>query len=145
VGDTRFAFFVQENTLSSREGIAPSFTVRRATPYFVIGFADESVFAPPPGTHPDAAKLKIAWREHQSYVVRVSIPPRFGVLDTPDATALERVARALERFRSAGVLIETRLLDDSWILGTGVLPLPEGDPTLRILGGTELSPVPPAS
>ena len=38
-----------------------------------------------------------------------------------------------------------RLLDDTWILGTGVLPLPEGDPTLRILGGTELSPVPPAS
>jgi hypothetical protein len=145
VGDTRFAFFVQENTLSSREGTAPAFTVRRVTPYFVIGFADGSVFAPPPGARPDAAKLKIAWREHQSYVVRVSIPPRFQALDTPEATAMERLARALERFRSAGVLIQTTLLDATWTLGTGVLPLPEGDPTLRILGGTELSPVPPAS
>jgi hypothetical protein len=145
VGDTRFAFFVQEAGLSLREGTVPPFTVRRVTPYFGIGFADGSVFAPPPGPRPDAAKLKLAWREHQSYVVRVSIPPRFQALDTPEATALERVARALERFRSAGVLIETTLQDDSWILGTGVLPLPEGDPTLRILGGTVLSPVPPAS
>ncbi|WP_164018117.1 hypothetical protein [Pyxidicoccus trucidator] len=145
VGDTRFAFFVQEAHLSLRQGTAPAFTVRRVTPYFAIGFADRSVFAPPPNPHPDAAKLKLAWREHQSYVVRVSIPPRFDALDTPEATALERVARALERFRSAGVLIETKLLDDSWILGTGVLPLPEGDPTLRILGGTVVSPVPPAS
>ncbi|MFP2931897.1 hypothetical protein ACLESO_43345 [Pyxidicoccus sp. 3LG] len=69
-----------------------------------------------------------------------------GVLvETAYQDALQLVERVLERFRAAGVLVETAYQDDSWTLGVGVLPLPGGDPTLRILGGTVLSPVPPAS
>jgi hypothetical protein len=142
VGDTRFAFFVQEAGMSLRVNAGPPPTVRRLAPYMHIGFADGSVFAAGLAPRPDAGDIRLSWLEHQAHAVRVWIPKRFAALDTADVTVKELVRRALERFRAVGVHVEVVYQEDEWILGTGVLFSPEGDPTLSFLGGTVLSPTP---
>lgn len=157
VGATRMAFFVQVGRLSSREGSPEEPVVRRVTPHPFIGFADRSVFAatpdpagPPGGVlppgYPVAARVALSWLEHEAYALRVVIPARFRLLDEGAAegeTVADRVGRALERFRPAGVEIRVEHVDDRWILGQGAVVSEAGpDPISLLRGGTVLWPEP---
>jgi hypothetical protein len=123
VGETRFAFFVQEGHFS-RLASGPPLQVDRVEPRPVTGFLDESVFAPGLSeTRPAAAVVSLAWHERIAFWVNVWIPSRFLAL-TPDddegRETLERVAIAVNRFRPAGVHVDVKFLDDRWVLGRGV-------------------------
>ena len=86
--------------------------------------------------------------EIASWKVRVLIPPRFRELsDDPDGIDVtRRVTQALERFRPAGVEVETRFIDERWELGAGTLTDGEGASALALLtGGTVLWPAPDAA
>jgi hypothetical protein len=143
VGVTRMAFFVQEAHLSARDGPPPSPPpVRAVTPHYAIGFADHSVFAPPPpdkDTYPVQADVTLSWLEHEAYVVRVIIPSRFRLIDRDGVATTDLVAAALERFRPAGVTIHVAYHEDSWVLGQGtVLAQDSQNPNLLLLDGTKL-------
>ena len=146
VGTTRFAFFVEEATLSTiASTFADPFAVRRVTPHFALGFADRSVFASEPtATRPVAAQVVLSWIDHEAYAARVLIPARFASFDTPAQTFAALVAERLARFRPAGVTLRVEYQTDLWTLGDGALPGSEGDPNLRLLGGTVLSAPPVA-
>jgi hypothetical protein len=116
IGETRFAFFVQEAHFSK--------ATQRVAPRPAIGFVENSVFAPGPSTSkPFAATVRLAWEEHQAFRVNVWIPERFTGLtpDDPDGLdTLRRVEFAVERFRPAGVQVKALFLDDRWTLGRGL-------------------------
>lgn len=153
VGKTRMAFFVQEAHfgLAARPPERPEdITV---TPRTEAGrFSGEgaplgSVFAPGPDEErTTSGLLGFAWSEREAYKVRVLIPARFRALDDdPEGTVVTtRVTESLERFRPAGVAIETRFIDDRWVLGDSVLNDDAGgaDALAALSGGTVLWPGP---
>jgi hypothetical protein len=121
IGETRFAFFVQEAHFSSREGTDATPVVRRVPPRPAVGFFDGSVFAPGPAqTRQPAAEVELSWLEYEAYAVRVLIPPRFRGLGDP-AETLAQVGAALGRFRPLGVDVRVDYIDDRWVLGSGGL------------------------
>jgi hypothetical protein len=118
VGETRFAFFVQEGYFSKDS--------QRVAPRPAIAFANQSVFAPGPSeTRSNAAMVALQWHERTAFCVNVWIPRRFLGL-TPDDSegrdTLSRVALAVNRFRPAGVQVNVFFLDNRWVLGRGVMP-----------------------
>lgn len=144
VGATRIAFFIQEAHLSARQDTAAPPAIQAVTPHYAIGFADQSVFAPPPpdrSTYPVQADVTLSWLEHEAYALRVIIPARFKRLDHDDVAAADLVAAALERFRPAGVTVRVEYPDDSWVLGEGVMPAGDSlNPNLLLMDGTRLWP-----
>jgi hypothetical protein len=153
IGSTRMAFFVQEGHF----GLAADPPGRPAavttTPRPTAGlFAGPgaplgSVFAPGPDeARTPAALVAFAWREHEAYKVRVHVPRRFRQLsDDPEGVEVaRRVTGALERFRPAGIAVETVFIDDRWVLGQGVLAGEETETgaLLALSGGTVLWPAP---
>jgi hypothetical protein len=164
VGETRFAFFVQEAHFSHLEpGVplvvdsvetsdeetstldaGPLAQVARVEPRPKMGFLNASVFAPGPlEARATAAVVALAWHERIAFWVNVWIPKRFLAL-TPDdedgRDTLGRVALAVNRFRPAGVHVDVKFLDDRWVLGRGVT-ISEESPDGEIAGpgsGTEL-------
>jgi hypothetical protein len=152
VGETRFAFFVQQAHASAVEipveaeggGGGPGPRVRRVPPRPAVGFFDGSVFAAG-GEEPQvAAEVELSWLEHEAYAVRVLIPPRFQAFDTGELPLVERVAAALARFQPAGVEVRVEPIDDRWVLGGGTLG-GSGEPELilRLRSGTTLWETPP--
>jgi len=146
IGETRFAFFVQQGHLAHR-GTPPARDLT-PTPRMFIGFADQSTFAadvapgsPNPGD-PAAARLELSWLEHEGYAVRVLIPSRFRALDGDEPGVLARVRAALERVRPAGVEVRVEYLDDRWTLGQGTVTEPgtplDDNPNDLLQGGTVL-------
>jgi hypothetical protein len=127
VGETRFAYFVQQAHFSRRAAPRPPALegeIVRVEPRPQVGFLDAAVFAPGPGVErPVAGAVALTWHERAAFWVNVWIPKRFIAL-TPDATegrdTLEHVALALHRFRPAGVHVEVKFLDERWVLGRGV-------------------------
>ena len=124
VGETRFAFFVQEGRFS-RLDAGPPERVDRVQPRPAMAFFDQSVLAPGPSEkRPAAAVVSLGWDERTAFYVNVWIPKRFRAL-TPDdeegRSTLEQVAFALNRFRPAGVHVEVKFLDDRWVLGRGIM------------------------
>jgi hypothetical protein len=146
VGETRFAFFVQQAHLGFRAlpgDVAP-------TPHTVIGFADSSVFAGgddeldpklPNPNDPVAAKVTLSWLEHEGYAVRVIVPARFRFLGGDPPSVEARITSALERVRPAGVEIRVEFFDDRWTLAQGSVtdeqPL-DDNPNNLLRGGTAL-------
>jgi hypothetical protein len=144
VGVTRMAFFIQEAHLSSREGTPEVPAIRAITPHYAIGFADQSVFAPPPpdsATYPEQADVVLSWLEHEAYALRVIIPTRFKLIDQDGVAAADIVRAALERFRPAGVTIRVDYPQENWVLGEGAVPAQDSlDPNLLLMNGTTLWP-----
>jgi hypothetical protein len=142
VGVTRMAFFIQEAHLSSREGTPASPAIGAVTPHYAIGFADQSVFAPPPpdkDTYPVQADVTLSWLEHEAYVVRVIIPSRFRLIEHDGQATTDLVAAALERFRPAGVTIHVAYHEENWVLGQGtVLAQDSQNPNVLLMDGTKL-------
>lgn len=146
IGETRFAFFVQQGHLAHR-GTPPARDLL-PTPRMFIGFADQSTFASDtaPGSpyagDPVAARLELSWLEHEGYAVRVLIPSRFAALDGDEPGVLARVRAALERVRPAGVEVRVEYLDDRWTLGEGTVTAPDtpmdDNPNNLLRGGTIL-------
>lgn len=143
VGETRFAFFVQEAHFS-RLAPGPPETIERVEPRPAVGFLDQSVFAPATAeTRATAAVVSLAWHERSAFHVTVWIPKRFLAL-TPDddegRDTLGHVAFAVNRFRPAGVQVDVSFLDDRWVLGRGMM-ISEVSPPGEVAGpgsGTEL-------
>ncbi len=140
IGETRMAFFVQQGHFSLREGPAEAFSVRRVAPRTGIAFAGGSVFAP---AEEPAAELSLSWLEHRAFAVRLIIPARFRrMADDPEAgDTRQRVARAIDRFRPAGVAVAVDFIEEHWILGQAVLGGDggtPGDPIDRLRSGTAL-------
>lgn len=157
IGRTRMAFFVQEAHFGDAPPPAaegdPAPAPVPTTPRPAIGFFAGpgaplgSVFAPGPSeSRQTAAFVSFAWREHEAYKVRVLIPPRFRALtDDPEGVEVtRRVTAALDRFRPAGVAVETMFLDDRWVLGQGTLAEAGSgaDLLFALSGGTVLWPTP---
>jgi len=148
VGETRFAFFVQEAHWSRLDSSSEVPRIERVEPRPAVGFSDESVFAPGPSeTRQTAGVVSLAWHERSAFSVTVWIPKRFLAL-TPDddegRQTLQRVAFAMNRFRPAGVQVDVKFLDERWVLGRGVA-LSEDGSSDAIAGpgsGTELWAVP---
>jgi hypothetical protein len=145
VGETRFAFFVQQ-AYYSEEGLSQP-AIHLVAPRTAVGFLDGSVFAPADGeSAPQAALVSFSWLEHRAFCVRVLIPSRFRALtpDDPDgAETRQRVAQALDRFRPAGVEMRVEFIDDRWILGQGILVSGAADdPIAQLRSGTALWAVP---
>ncbi len=136
VGETHFAFFVQEAHFSGLslpevpasgdDASETAETIRRVEPRPALGFANGSVFAPGPSeARATAAVVALAWHERSAFWVNVWIPSRFVALtpDDPEGRAtLEHVAFAVNRCRPAGVHVEVKFLDERWVLGRGWLP-----------------------
>ncbi|HET9933949.1 MAG TPA: hypothetical protein VFQ35_24765 [Polyangiaceae bacterium] len=144
VGQTRFAFFVQEAHFAGLdESVAPPAAIP-PVPRPKVGFADGAVFGVGSGEErAPAAEVSLAWREHEAYAVRVLIPKRFSALDTEGApTVAERVRVALERVRPVGVEVRVEYQDDRWILGEAAVSADRTDPILALMGGTALWPPP---
>ena len=153
VGKTRMAFFAQEahfGRAASPPEIPEDIIV---TPRTCAGFfaGDDvplgSVFAPGEGEiRLSAALVGFRWSEREAYKVRVLIPPRFRALtEDPEGVAVTHaVNKALERFRPAGISIETVFIDNRWVLGDGVIEEGAGqaDALAVLTGGMELWPVP---
>jgi hypothetical protein len=143
VGETRFAYFVQQAHLGFRSPTNTPDDDLAPAPRTVIAFADESVLATDdPSTEPVAGRVTLSWLEHEGYAVRVIIPSRFTYLADPDGPSVEaRLLRALERIRPAGVAFRVEFADDRWTLGSGSLtdeePL-DDDPNDLLRGGTVL-------
>lgn len=127
LGETRFAFFVQEAHFNSLEGTPAA--IRLVTPRTRAAFHEASVFAPAAGeAHQAVADLSLSWMERRAFHARLLIPARFrGFEDDPEAAEIRRrVAVAVERFRPAGVELVVEFVDDRWVLGGSVLRT--GDP-----------------
>jgi hypothetical protein len=146
IGETRFAFFVQQAHLAHR-GTPPA-TDLLPTPRMFIGFADQSTFAgssvpgSPAPEDPPAGRVALSWLEHEGYAVRVLIPSRFRAFDGDEPGVLERVRAALERVRPAGVEVRVEYVDDRWTLGQGTVTDPmtplDDNPNDLLQGGTRL-------
>lgn len=147
VGETRFAFFVQE----AHASLATPMGVRRVVPRPAVGFLDGSVFAPGPDESREvAAQVGLSWLEHRAYAVRLLVPGRFKELDPDDpeaAVVRQHVVRALRRFRPAGVEVAVAFVDERWVLGHGVLGGEDDDPIAALRSGMVLwsQPSPPPS
>jgi hypothetical protein len=133
VGETRFAFFVQEAHFSSES--------ERVQPRSALGPVDQSVFAQGASeARPTAAVVALSWDERAAFWVNVWIPRRF-VAHTPDdaegRATLGRVAFAVNRFRPAGVQVDVKFQDDRWVLGRGIM-LADGTDVIGPGMGTEL-------
>jgi hypothetical protein len=137
VGETRFAYFVQQGHFGGVEEGADVF----ALPVPVAGEFDGSVWAPPPGPGPTAGKVGFEWSEREPFAVRVWIPKRFAALDVEGQTEVrERVRVGLDRHRAAGVHVYVDYASDLWTLGSGVLTdlLEEASAEGLIVNGTVL-------
>jgi hypothetical protein len=122
VGESRFAFFVQEGFFSSQR---PDLTIDRVEPRPAVAFVDGSAFAPGAGEERQtAALLSLSWLERCAFRARVWIPRRF-LLFTPEdqegRATRKQVLDALERFRPAGVRLDVEFIDNRWVLGRGVI------------------------
>ena len=144
VGETRFAFFVQQAHYSKfvEAGEEPEHVLRVA-PRTAVGFLDASVFAADEGADPpDSALLSLSWLEHRAFFVRVLIPRRFRALTPEDPEGVQtrqRVAQAIKRFQPAGVEVRVEFIDDRWVLNTGTLTGGESaDPIVQLRSGTLL-------
>jgi hypothetical protein len=126
LGETRFAFFVQEAHFNSLEG-APA-AIRLVVPRTRAAFHDASVLAPAGEPRTAAADVSLSWMERRAFHARLLIPARFrGFEGDPEATEVRRrVAAAVERFRPVGVELVIEFVDDRWVLGGSVLHA--GDP-----------------
>lgn len=140
VGETRFAFFVQEGFFSYQE---PGGTLDRVEPRTAVAFAGNSVFAPGDGeTRQSAALVSLSWLERCAFRARIWIPQRFRQF-TPDdeegQATRRQVLEAVERFRPAGVRLDVDFIDNRWVLGRGVIFESEAPPANVGPGaGTEL-------
>ena len=66
VGETRFAFFVQEGHFSRLDTSLELPRIERVEPRPAVGFLDESTFAPGPSqTRPTAGVVSLAWHERR--------------------------------------------------------------------------------
>ena len=143
VGETRFAFFVQQAYFSKLATDGGEHVVRVA-PRTAVGFLDASVFAAAPGTKPpEAAVVSLSWLEHRAFCVRVLIPRRFrdwtADSDPEGVQISQRVAQSLKRFQPAGVEVRVEFIDDRWVLGAGTLIAAESaDPIVQLRSGTLL-------
>lgn len=130
VGETRFAFFVQEAHFSRLDTSAEVPRIERVEPGPAAGFLDESVFAPGPSeTRQTAGVVSLAWHERSAFSVTIWIPKRFLALTPEDEEGrqtLQRVAFAMNRFRPAGVQMDVKFLDERWVLGRGVAIVADG-------------------
>ena len=146
IGETRFAFFVQQAHLAHR-GTPPELDLL-STPRMFIGFADQSTLAgsdtpgSPSPEDPPVGRVTLSWLEHEGYVVRVLIPSRFRALDGDEPGVLARVRAALERVRPAGIELRVEYADDRWTLGQGTVTDPttvlDDNPNDLLQGGTRL-------
>ena len=142
VGSTRLAYFVQQAHAASLDS-APA-GLRSVTPRSRAAVFDASVWAAGPAeAEAVAGEVSLSWMERRAFAARLLIPGRFRVLrETADADAtqvLRRVARALERFRPAGVALSVEFIDQRWVLGQGVLPGAAGtDPITALRAATAL-------
>ena len=131
VGETRFAFFIQQAHFSRLQSGPPE-RVERVEPRPFTGVFDGSALAPGPTEEgATAAVVGLAWHERVGFWANVWIPLRF-VAHTPDdeegRETLGQVALAVNRFRPAGVHVEVRFLDDRWVLGRGVISVAAASP-----------------
>jgi hypothetical protein len=122
VGESRFAFFVQEGFFSYQR---PDLTIDRVEPRPAVAFMEGSVFAPGAGEERQtAALLSLSWLERCAFRARVWIPRRF-LLFTPEdqegRATRKQVLEALERFRPAAVRLDVEFIDNRWVLGRGVI------------------------
>ncbi|HYJ84698.1 MAG TPA: hypothetical protein VEW46_01420 [Pyrinomonadaceae bacterium] len=140
VGETRFAFFVQQAYFSLLETSGGDHVVMVA-PRSGVGFLDASVFAAgPEETKPEAAIVALSWLEHRPFCVRVLIPRRFSAWaseqDPEGIQILQRVAQASKRFQPAGVEVRVEFRDDRWVLGAGTLGIKgSDDPIMQLHSG----------
>jgi hypothetical protein len=143
IGETRFAFFIQEahfSKLETREGVEQ---VLRVAPRTAVGFLDSSAFAAASNeTAPDSAIVSLSWLEHRAFCVRLLIPRRFRGLipdDTDGVQVRQRVAQAVKRFQPAGVELRVEFEDDRWLMGGGTLNAGDSiDPIVQLRSGTML-------
>ena len=143
VGETRFAFFVQEGFFSALGGTGEQPVLRLVPPRPAVAYLDGSVFALEPEEPGQAsAMLSFSWLEHRPFAVRLLLPNRFRLMHENDAEGvqtLQRVAQGLNRFRPAGVDLKVEYVDDRWVLGQGTLTLGAAeDPIARLRSGTVL-------
>jgi len=143
VGETRFAFFIQEAYFSNLVLEADVERVRYVAPRTAVGFLDASVFAAA-GTEkrPASAIVSLSWLEHRAFCVRLLIPRRFRGLTPDDADGVQtrqRVAQAVRRFQPAGIEVRVEFEDDRWLLGGGVFSLGDAvNPITQLRTGTVL-------
>ena len=146
VGTTRLAYFVQQAhaaSLDAPHGSTPA-AVRSVTPRTRAAVFEASVWAPGPAqAEAVAGEVSLSWMERRAFAARLLIPGRFRALRKPDdldATGvLRRVARALDRFRPAGVALSVEFIDDRWVLGQGQLPAAaSADPITALRAATAL-------
>lgn len=142
VGETRFAFFVQQAHFSKLESLDETERLLHVAPRTAVGFLDGSVFATTTDELPNSAIVSLSWLEHRAFCVRVLIPRRFRgwTPDDPDGVETrQRVAQALKRFQPAGVEMRVEFIDDRWILSTGsLIGSDSADPTVQLRSGTVL-------
>ena len=143
VGETRFAYFIQEAHFSKLESAEGSEQVLRVAPRTAVGFLDGSVFAAAASeTAPDSAIVSLSWLEHRAFCVRLLIPRRFRGLTPEDSDGVQtrqRVAQAIKRFRPAGVEVRVEFEDDRWMMGGGTLNIGDSiDPIVQLRSGTML-------
>jgi len=140
VGVTRYAAFSGLAHFASRRDAESGLVA--IVPTVFSGTFDRTVFGGlDDGKRPNFAAIRFSWLERRAYTVRVVIPARFRALDAENggAAVLRHVARALDRFRAAGIVLEVRFLDDRFVVGEAVLS--DGaavDPVAALQGGTVL-------
>jgi len=143
VGETRFAFFIQEAHFSKLESEEGTEQVLRVAPRTAVGFLDSSVFAAPANeVAPDSAIVSLSWLERRAFCVRLLIPRRFRGL-TPDdndgVQTRQRVVQAVKRFQPTGVEVRVEFEDDRWMMGGGTLNAGDSiDPIVQLRSGTML-------
>jgi hypothetical protein len=138
IGETRFAFFVQQAHFSNLAEVEGSERLLAVAPRTAVGFLDASVFAAAPGeSKPQSALVSLSWLEHRAFVVRLLIPRRFQILATEDdpegVQVRQRVAQAVKRFQPAGVDVRVEFIDARWILGGAKLISAESDDPITLL------------
>jgi hypothetical protein len=108
-GDSAFRFSVEEGAFdASRFGEA------------VFAFPDQAAI----DAAPPSAKFQVEWREHQAFKVRVLLPPELKAWEgafLSGGSLPQHVARGLERFRPAGVIVEVDFWNEDWVLGESLL------------------------
>jgi len=79
--------------------------------FFVTPAAGDSSVPPE-----EVADITLSWIERMPYVFKIWIPARFAALDPapPDEGVLQKLDRALERFRPMGVEVQTAYTDTTW-------------------------------
>lgn len=143
VNTTRWAFFVR----AAHFGRAPDTGVEPASPTFLAGIWDRSVFDPTndDDTRDPSGEVGFEWEEREAFAVCVWLPRRFETLDGSPGSGTEpireRVRILLDRFRAAGVHVQVKYADDRWTLGTGILrDNNSAEATGIVIAGTGLWP-----